>query len=101
MLLSTDGVEGNALKSYLGTAALQEGLSPIAQLERLVENDITNQWWFWLLSSVSVIIIVVFVTFKLTQNKGVAFTEIVDESPADDTELDEVENQPFVQNDGL
>ena len=101
MLLSTDGVEGNSLKSYLGTAAVQEGLSPIAQLERLVEDDITNQWWFWLLSFVSVFIIVAFVTFKLTQNKGVAFTEVIDESATDAIEVDEVENQPFVQNGGL
>ena len=101
MLLSTDGVEGNSLKSYIGTAAVQEGLSPIAQLERLVENDVTNQWWFWMLSFVSALSIVAFVTFKLTRNKGVAFTQIVDESPADDTELDEIENRPFVQNDGL
>ena len=101
MLLSTDGAEGNALKSYLGTAAVQEGLSPIAQLERLVEDDITSQWWFWLLSFVSVFIIVAFVTFKLTEKKGVAFTEVIDESATDAIEVDEVENQPFVQNGGL
>ena len=105
MLLSADGVEGNSLKSYIGTAAVQEGLSPIAQLERLVENDVTNQWWFWMLSFVSALSIVAFVTFKLTRNKGVVFTQIVDESPAAETETDldhdEIENRLFVQNDGL
>ena len=101
MLLSTDGVEGNSLKSYIGTAAVQEGLSPIAQLERLVENDITNQWWFWLLSFLSVVIIAGFVGLKLNQKKGVAVIEVFDESAVDVVNDDVIENEPFVQNDGV
>ena len=104
MLLSTDGAAGNQFKSYVGTAMVQEGMSPLAQMEMLVEDDITNQWWFWLLSFLSVIIIAGFVGFKLNQKKGVAVFEVFDESTADEIEVDEIvanENEPFVQNEEL
>ena len=101
MLLSADGAAGNQCKSYVGTATVQEALNPLAQLEELVENDVTNQWWFWLLSFLSVVIIAGFVGLKLNQKKGVAVIEVFDESASDVIDADDIENEPFVQNGGL
>ena len=100
MLLSTDGAAGNQFKSYVGTATVQEAFNPLAQLEMLSDGDITNQWWFWLLSFLSVTIIAGFVGFKMTQKKGIAVIEVFDESAADVVNDDVIENEPFVQNDG-
>ena len=101
MLLSTEGAAANQFKSYVGTATVQEALSPLAQLEMLDDGDLANQWWFWLLSFLSVVIIAGFVGFKLTQKKGVAVIEVFDESAADVVDDDVIENEPFVQNDGV
>ena len=101
MLLSADGAAGNQFKSYVGTATVQDAFNPLAELEELVENDITNQWWFWLLSFLSVVIIAGFVGLKLNQKKGVAVIEVFDESASDVIDADDIENEPFVQNGGL